>query len=230
MLTLTFFETSELSTITKSDLISDFLIGVGDTALLRFSLLVFLRSLRVRVVKGETISRSLDVSTSMFMAERATCERLADLPACASKVVNEACIELGMNRHTMGSLLNSLESFLRYPVGVIQGFGSETPYIGVRSDHSANQFLDTTRHLVAADPFTANLTGFSSSTGRTMRIKLTVRVQYFSRSSLVENCSPSTYSNGVRPMRISKNVIPSDQTSDLRVSWWWPRARSGERY
>ena len=230
MLTLVFFKISELSTITKSDLISDFLVGVGDTILLRFSLLVFLRSLRVRVVKGETISRSLDVSTSMFMAERATCERLADLPAYASKVVSEACIELGTNRHTVSSLLNSLESLLRYPVGVVQGFGSETPDISVGSDHSANQFLDPTSHLVAADPFATNLAGFSSPTGTTRRIRLTVRVQYFSRSSLVENCSPSTYSNGVRPMRISKNVIPSDQTSDLRVSWWWPRARSGERY
>lgn len=59
---------------------------------------------------------------------------------------------------------------------------------------------------------------------------LTVRCQYFSRSSLVENCSPSEYSNGVRPTRISKKVTPSDQTSDLRVSWGRPRARSGERY
>lgn len=58
----------------------------------------------------------------------------------------------------------------------------------------------------------------------------TVRFQYFSRSSLVENCSPSEYSKGVLPIRISKNVIPSDQTSDLRVSCGRPRARSGERY
>ena len=59
-----------------------------------------------------------------------------------------------------------------------------------------------------------------------------VRCQYRSRSSLVESYSPSECSNGVRPMRISKNLTPSDQTrmSDLRVSWGRSRARSGERY
>lgn len=58
----------------------------------------------------------------------------------------------------------------------------------------------------------------------------TVRFQYFSKSSFVENCSPSEYSKGVLPMRISKNVIPNDHTSDLRVSCGRPRALSGERY
>lgn len=31
-------------------------------------------------------------------------------------------------------------------------------------------------------------------------------------------------------MRISKKVIPRDQRSDLRVSCWRPRARSGDKY
>ena len=57
-----------------------------------------------------------------------------------------------------------------------------------------------------------------------------VRAQYFSKSAFVENCSPSECSNGVRPIKISKNVTPRDQTSDLRVSWGSPLARSGERY
>ena len=61
-------------------LVSGIFSDTGDTASERFSLALLLRSLRVRVVNGETISRSLDVSTSMFMAERAACERLADLP------------------------------------------------------------------------------------------------------------------------------------------------------
>jgi hypothetical protein len=60
--------------------------------------------------------------------------------------------------------------------------------------------------------------------------KFTVRDQYFSRFSLVENCSVSECSNGVRPMRISKKVIPSAHTSDLRVSCGKPRARSGDKY
>lgn len=45
-----------------------------------------------------------------------------------------------------------------------------------------------------------------------------VRCQYFSKSSLVESWSPSEFSNGVRPIRISKKVIPRDQISDFRVS------------
>ena len=57
-----------------------------------------------------------------------------------------------------------------------------------------------------------------------------MRAQYRSSSSVVENCSVSEFSKGVRPERISKKVTPSDQTSDLRVSWGSPRARSGERY
>ena len=75
-LTLAFFEVSEFSTITKSDLAS---VLLGDKTLVAFSLLL-LRSLRVRVVNGETISRNLEASTSMLMAERAACEKLADLP------------------------------------------------------------------------------------------------------------------------------------------------------
>ena len=70
---------SKLSTITKSDLTIAFRTIANDTVLAGFSLLLPLR-LRVCVVNGETMSRSLDVSTSMFMAERAACERLADLP------------------------------------------------------------------------------------------------------------------------------------------------------
>ena len=81
-LILAFFKISELSTITKSDLITDFL-TVVDVVLMGFSLLLPFR-LSVRVVNGETMSRSLDVSTSMFMAERATCDRLADLPICVN--------------------------------------------------------------------------------------------------------------------------------------------------
>lgn len=61
-------------------------------------------------------------------------------------------------------------------------------------------------------------------------VPLLVRSQYRSRSSLLENSSPSSSSNGVRPTMISKNVTPRDHTSDLRVSCLWPRARSGERY
>ena len=63
-----------------------------------------------------------------------------------------------------------------------------------------------------------------------MGFDLTVRDQYFSKSSFEANCSVSEFSKGVRPIRISKNVIPSDHTSDLRVSWGSPRALSGERY
>ena len=146
------------------------------------------------------------------------------------KIVSETCTEPRTESHTMSGLLDSLENFLWYPVGIIQDFGSETPDVSIRSNDSVNQFLDTARHLVTADPFATNLIGFSSPTDETRRIGLTVRAQYFSKSSLVKNCSSSTYSKGVQPMRISKNVIPSDQTSDLRVLWWWPRARSGERY
>ena len=216
---LTFFKFSEFSTITKSDLISDFLTAADDTVLVTFSLLPPLRSLSVRVVNGETISSNLDVSTSMFMAERAACDRLADLPICASNGVSKACNQMKTKDRTVSSLLDGFKSLLWYPVGIVQGFGCETADIGIRSNHPANQLLDTTGHLVTADPFATNLTGLSSLMIRPKTITLTVRAQYFSKSSLVENCSPSTYSNGVRPMRISKNVIPSDQTSDLRVSW-----------
>lgn len=95
MSTLIFFNVSEVSTITKSDLVSDFPIGVADKVLVRFSLLLPLRSFRVRVVNGETMSRSLEVSTSMFMAERAACDRLADLPTCASDAISEGPVTEG---------------------------------------------------------------------------------------------------------------------------------------
>ena len=212
------FKISELSTMTKSDLITDFRTVADDVIFVGFSLLLPLR-LRVRVVNGETISSSLDVSTSMFIAERATCERLADLPIYARDGVSEACDETGMNGRTMSGLLGGLESLLWHPVRIVQGFRSKAPDICVRSNHPANQLLNATRHLVAADPFTTNLTGLSFPMAGARTIELTVRAQYFSKSSFVENCSPSTYSNGVRPIRTSKNVIPSDQTSDLRVSW-----------
>lgn len=138
MLIRTFFKISELSTITKSDLVSGFLVAAADAALARFSLLLLLRSLRVRVVNGETISKSLDVSTSMFMAEKAACERLADLPTCASNAVSEDCIRMEANGHTMSILMNAFESLLRYPVRVVQGFGSETADISVRRNHSTD--------------------------------------------------------------------------------------------
>jgi hypothetical protein len=63
----------------------------------------------------------------------------------------------------------------------------------------------------------------------TERLRLTVRDQYLSRSSFVVNVSPSC-SKGVRPIKISKKVTPSDQTSALRVSCDRPLARSGARY
>jgi hypothetical protein len=219
-LIVTFFRISELSTITKSDLIFDLpLIDADDVVLVMFSLLLPLRSLRVRVVNGETISRNLDVSTSIFMAERAACERLADLPIYKSNVVRDTDNEVRTNGHTVSTLLYGFESFLWHPILVIQGIGGKTPDISIRGNHPANQLLDGAGHLVTADPFTTDLTELSFPMITGNQICLTVRVQYFSKSSLVENCSPSTYSNGVRPMRISKKVIPRDQTSDFRVSW-----------
>lgn len=83
------FKISGLPTITKLEFASGFLIDVDDTIFVRFSLFPF-RSLRVRVVNGETISRSLEVSTSMLIAERAACERLADLPACVRNMISRA--------------------------------------------------------------------------------------------------------------------------------------------
>ena len=124
-----------------------------------------------------------------------------------------------MNGHTVSGLLGGFEGLLWYPVRIVQGLGSEAPDISIRSNHPANQLLDTARHLVTANPFATNLMGLSFPMTGTGTIELTVRAQYFSKSSFVENCSPSTYSNGVRPIKTSKNVIPSDQTSDLRVSW-----------
>ena len=65
----------------------------------------------------------LDGSASMPIAERAACERLADLPVCVSDVVSKACSAMRTDSHTVRSSLNGFESFLRYPR---QGFRSQT--------------------------------------------------------------------------------------------------------
>ena len=90
------------------------------------------------MANGERISRSLEVSTSMFMAEKAACERLADLPVCADNLVSKACNWVETDDHTMSSLLNGFKSLLWYPVMIVQSFSSETPDISIRSNHPVN--------------------------------------------------------------------------------------------
>ena len=120
-----------------------------------------------------------------------------------------------------------------HPVLVLHCLSSRAPQVSIREDHPTKELLEPPRHFPRADPLATELRshrGFNVSAASRAREPRTVRFQYISRSSLVVNCSPSECSNGVRPIRISKKVTPSDQTSDLRVSWGMPRARSGDRY
>ena len=138
-------------------------------------------------------------------------------------------------RRTMGG---GERVFRLCPVHVQHGVFGHTAEVCVWLDHPPEHLLCAFGHLPRADPLAAELETpylFSKILNPTLSLFIgkrsrTVRPQYFSRSSLVVNCSPSAFSKGVRPMRISKNVTPSDQTSDLRVSCGNPRARSGDRY
>lgn len=75
--------------------------------LLGASLFVF----AVRVVNGETMSRSLEVS----IAENAPCAKFADLPAYNDLVVNP-------QRHSSRRTMCGAVNFLTMPVGVIHRF------------------------------------------------------------------------------------------------------------
>lgn len=118
----------------------------------------------------------------------------------------------------------------RMPVIVGYSLRSGTSQICVRWQHSLEQLLDALRYFPSSHPLASHLLFCLSDRWLYRRKGLTVRDQYFSRSSLELNCSPSWCSKGVLPTRISKKVTPRDHTSDLRVSWGTPRARSGERY